>query len=182
MVNPIKGALWLSAALTLAGCQSLAGSPSAPHGCGDIPSFADNVCLLDSWVAFGLEAQRGDDAWRRDTLAEASGPRPSQKAARAVVLSWDGPSEWRQASDLYKATLSSAPPRLQPLLQQWLNDLEERRQLHAQQDAGARRQGGSRDETQALKRENEALKQQLEEMSNKLDALTDIERTINSRD
>jgi len=182
MVTKVKGALAFAVVMTLAGCQSLSGGASTPHGCGDVPTFADNVCLLDSWVAFGLEAQRGDAAWRQQVLSEIGASRAEQKAARAVVLSWDGPSEWRQASNLYKATISTAPARLQPLLQQWLNGLEERRELYAQQGAGGSRQGGNNDDTQALKRENRKLKQQLEEMSDKLDALTDIERTINSRD
>lgn len=181
MVGKMKGMLALAGITALAGCQSLSSEPTA-YGCGETPTFADNVCLLDSWVDFGLEAQRGDDAWRLDKIGELHGSRPEQKAARAVVLSWDGPAEWQQASNLYKATISSAPPRLQPLLQQWLNDLEERRQLYAQQGAGDIRQGESSDDTQTLKRENEKLKKRLQEMSDKLDALTDIERTINSRD
>lgn len=182
MVTKMRGALTLVAVMLLAGCQSLSGETATSYGCDEVPTFADNVCLLDSWVAFGLKAQRGDDAWRRQALSELDGNRAEQKAARAVVLSWDGPSEWQRASNLYKATISMAPTRLQPLMQQWLNELEERRQLYAQQEAGDTRQGENTHDTQALKRENQQLKQQLKEMSDKLDALTDIERTINSRD
>jgi len=181
MVSQMRTMLALVGVVALTGCQSLSGEP-VPYGCGEIPTYADNVCLVDAWVAFGLQAQRGDDDWRDETLAEVGQRRMDQKAVRAVVLSWDGAGEWREASDLYKASINSAPTRLQPLLQQWLNELEERRQLYAQRDTSASRQGGSHNDTQALKQENEKLKQQLEEMSNKLDALTDIERTINARD
>ncbi|MGQ7242997.1 hypothetical protein ACUN9V_05980 [Salinicola sp. V024] len=182
MVSQMKTTLLLLGMMALAGCQSLS-SESIPAGCGDIPSYADNVCLVDSWVAFGLQAQRGDDDWRQRTLDKVGQHRMDQKAVRALVLSWDGPGEWQRAADLYKASIDSAPTRLQPLLQQWLNELEERRKLYAQRSTStnASRQGGHSD-TQALKRENEKLKQQLKEMSDKLDALTDIERTINARD
>ncbi|KFF49861.1 hypothetical protein GY26_05550 [Gammaproteobacteria bacterium MFB021] len=174
----MKGVLAVAALALLSGCQSLPETDAPPPGCGELPTFADNVCLLDSWVAFGLDAQRGDTEWRQMMLERLDGSRADQKAARAVVLAWDAPQDWRRASDLYKASISSAPTRLQPLLQQWLNDLEKRRQLYAQR-AGS---SGGGSANQALQRENEALKQQLKEMSDKLDALTDIERTINSRD
>jgi FtsZ-binding cell division protein ZapB len=180
MVSQMKTTLVLLGVMTLAGCQSLS-SESIPAGCGEIPSYADNVCLVDSWVAFGLQAQRGDDDWRERTLDKVGQDRMDQKAVRALVLSWDGPGEWQHASNLYKASIDSAPARLQPLLQQWLNELEERRKLYAQRSTNASRQG-SHNDTQAVKRENEKLKQQLKEMSDKLDALTDIERTINARD
>jgi len=180
MVRQMKTTLALAGVMTLAGCQSFSGK-SIPAGCGDIPTYADNVCLVDSWVAFGLQAQRGDDDWRDETLDKVGQNRMDQKAARALVLSWDGPGEWREASNLYKASIDSAPTRLQPLLQQWLNELEERRKLYAQRSTSTSQQGSDND-TQALKRENEKLKQQLKEMSDKLDALTDIERTINARD
>ncbi|WP_110675071.1 hypothetical protein [Salinicola sp. RZ23] len=177
MITRMKGVLALTALVLLSGCQSLTGTAASPQGCGEVPTFADNVCLLDSWVAFGLDAQRADKEWREMMLDRLAGSRPNQKAARAVVLGWDAPQDWRRASELYKASINSAPTRLQPLLQQWLNGLEKRRQLYAQRASSAG-EGGD----QALKRENQALKQQLKEMSDKLDALTDIERTINSRD
>ncbi len=178
MVSQMRTTLALFGVIALAGCQSFNSEP-VPYGCGEIPTYADNVCLVDTWVEFGLQAQRGDDEWRDETLARVGQRRMDQKAVRAVVLSWDGPGEWREASDLYKASIDAAPSRLQPLLRQWLNGLEARRQLYAQRGAS---QGGRRDDTQALKDENERLKQQLQEMSDKLDALTDIERTINARD
>lgn len=182
MVSQIRTTLVLFGMMALVGCQSLSGEPRQ-YGCGDIPTYADNVCLVDSWVAFGLEAQRGDDEWRDEVLERVGQSRMDQKAVRAVVLSWDGPGQWAQASSFYKAAIGSAPPRLQPLLQQWLNELEERRQLYALRGSsgGSRVNVGSND-TQALKQENEKLKQQLKEMSDKLEALTDIERTINARD
>ncbi|WP_245392747.1 hypothetical protein [Salinicola halimionae] len=181
MVSQMKTTLVLVGVMALAGCQSLS-SESIPAGCGEIPTYADNVCLVDSWVAFGLQAQRGDDDWREQTLGKVGQRRMEQKAVRALVLSWDGPGEWQYASNLYKASIGSAPARLQPLLQQWLNELEERRKLYAQRGTGASQQGSLHNDTQALKNENQKLKQQLKEMSDKLDALTDIERTINARD
>ncbi|WP_110598829.1 hypothetical protein [Salinicola lusitanus] len=180
MVSQIRTTLALFGMLALVGCQSLSSEPKQ-YGCGDIPTYADNVCLVDSWVAFGLEAQRGDDEWREEVLERVGRSRTDQKAVRAVVLSWDGPAQWAQASNFYKASIGSAPARLQPLLQQWLNELEERRQLYASRGTnGSQRAGGN--DTRALKQENEKLKQQLKEMSDKLEALTDIERTINARD
>lgn len=182
MVNRVRGVLALAGFAMLAGCQSISSEPAQPLGCGEVPTFVDNVCLLDSWVGFGLEAQRGDDAWRQQAVDRLYGDRPDQKAARAVVLSWDGPGEWREASNLYKASIGEAPPRLQPLLQQWLNELEERRDLYSQRATGRSQPSPGARNAQALKQENEQLKQQLKEMSDKMDALTDIERTINSRD
>ncbi|WP_110643352.1 hypothetical protein [Salinicola sp. CPA57] len=181
MVSQIRTTLALVGVMALAGCQSLS-RESVPYGCGDIPTYADNVCLVDTWIAFGLQAQRGDAEWREEMLADVGQRRMDQKAVRAVVLSWDGPGEWQKASNLYKASIDSAPARLQPLLRQWLNELEARRQLYAQRGNSVRGQGSRHDGTQALKRENEKLKQQLKEMSDKLEALTDIERTINARD
>ena len=63
--------------------------------------------------------------------------------------------------------LEIAPSRLQPLLRQWLNGLEERRGLIAERDKndGARRK---------LSAENAQL-------TKKLEALTAIEESINSR-
>lgn len=181
MVSQIRTTLALVGVMALAGCQSLSREP-VPYGCGDIPTYADNVCLVDAWVSFGLESQRGDDDWRDAILNQVGQSRMDQKAVRAVVLSWDGPGEWQQASNLYKASIGSAPPRLQPLLQQWLNELEERRDLYAQRGTSVARQSSGQNDMQALKRENATLKRQLKEMSDKLDALTDIERTINARD
>ncbi|WP_157956886.1 hypothetical protein [Salinicola aestuarinus] len=162
------------------GCQSLP-EQAVPRGCGEIPRFADNVCLLDTWVAFGLESQRGDAMWRQTHLRALKGMQPERKAARAVVLGEGSPAEWAQASELYKASIDEAPPRLQPLLRQWLNALEARRRLESQ-SAAAPTAAASGGQMQALKRENQRLKQQLETVSAKLEALTDIERTINARE
>lgn len=182
MIFKMRATLAVAALVLLAGCQSLPGD-APPYGCGDIPRFADNVCLLDAWVTFGLDAQRGDSSWRRGQLEALEGEQPERKAARAVVLSWAGPGEWKRASDLYKATISEAPVRLQPLLQQWLNALEERRGLVARaRPQAAAAPAVEDDAVQALKLENQALKQRLEGVSRKLEALTDIEQTINSRE
>ncbi|MCK2184660.1 hypothetical protein [Halomonas getboli] len=161
----------------LTGCQwlpeKLTGKPQEPvveehAGCyADIPDFGEPACLLQEWVAFGLASQRGDRDWRDLTLQRVSGDTHDQRLARAVVLSWGSESEWNRASELYKADLSAAPARLQPLLRYWLNELEGRRAL-------GQRLNESRQAQQTLADEKAALDE-------KLDALTDIERNINSR-
>ncbi|KGE77264.1 hypothetical protein CVH10_03845 [Halomonas sp. ND22Bw] len=165
----------LSAGLT--GCQwlpqNLSGEPREPvveesAGCyAELPDFGDRECLLEEWTAFGLASQRGDRDWRDVTLTRLSGESHDQRLARAVVLAWGNEREWDQASELYKADLHAAPARLQPLLRYWLNELEGRRAL-------GQRLAESRRAQRALEEEKAALDE-------KLDALTDIERNINSR-
>ncbi|WP_110666776.1 hypothetical protein [Salinicola halophilus] len=177
-----RAALTLAIVAAITGCQSLP-DLNPPRGCGEIPRFADNVCLLDSWVAFGLESQRGDTMWRRTHLRALEGDQPERKAARAVVLAEGGPAQWAQASELYKASIESAPPRLQPLLRQWLNALEARRRLQRQTPSAPPATATANDDrAQALARENQQLKDELQAVSDKLEALTDIERTINARE
>ncbi|MDR5860717.1 hypothetical protein FZZ93_07370 [Halomonas eurihalina] len=169
------------AAAWLAGCQWLPeqssrddvpGPPTVaqdetPSCYAEVPSFVDDACLLRDWVAFGLASQRGDGEWRERMSERLVGSRTETRLARAVVLSWGPPSQWKQASELFKADLHAAPPRLQPLLRYWLNEIERRRdQQHRLTDSEQSRT--------ALAEEKEALTQ-------KLDALTDIERNINSR-
>ncbi len=161
----------------LAGCQwlpeTLSGQSRAPvveetAGCyAELPDFGEPGCLLQEWVAFGLASQRGDRAWREATLMRLEGDEAERRLARAVLLAWGDERQWDRASELYKADLSAAPPRLQPLLRYWLNELEGRRAL-------SRRLGESRQAQAALEEDKAAL-------SEKLDALTDIERNINSR-
>ena len=165
----------LSAGLT--GCQwlpaQLSGQPREPAveehaGCyAEIPDFGEPACLLEEWVALGLASQRGDREWRDVTLMRVSGDSHDQRLARAVVMAWGNEREWTQASELFKADLHTAPSRLQPLLRYWLNELEGRRAL-------GQRLEESRRERLAVEEEKAALDE-------KLDALTDIERNINSR-
>ncbi|GAB2779681.1 hypothetical protein GCM10027040_02120 [Halomonas shantousis] len=173
MKTKILLAMVLASSL-LAGCQGLNPQPeepvdTVPSSClGDIPTLADNICLVDAWVGFGLQAQRGDDEWRERMLSRLDGAYPGQRLARAVVLSWGNTAERRdRASELFKADISAAPSRLQPLLQQWLNGLEARRQLNE-------KLAQSQAQYHALQRENAELAQ-------KIDALTAIEQSINSR-
>lgn len=163
----------LLAVSLLAGCKALPGNagenPSvAASGClGEVPHLAPSECLLESWIDFNLAAQRGEAEWRESTLSRLEGDSTEQRLARAVVLSWSDDSEWEQASDLYKADLASAPSRLQPLLRQWLNSLEARRALAAAlADSEASRV---------------ALAHERNSLAEKLDALTAIEQSINSR-
>ncbi|SHK44441.1 hypothetical protein [Halomonas caseinilytica] len=167
------------AALWLAGCQWLpeqsrknVTGPSVrqddtPSCYAEVPGFADDACLLRDWVGFGLAAQRGDSEWRERMRERLAGSQTEERLARAVVLSWGPPSQWKQASELFKADLHAAPSRLQPLLRYWLNEVERRRE---QQN----RLADSEEARGTLAAEKEALTQ-------KLDALTDIERNINSR-
>lgn len=165
--------LALSAGSLLSGCQWLTQQPpTLPEApittcAGDIPQLADNACMMDDWVAFGLAAQRGDGEWRQTMLTRLEGDMAHLKLARATVLAWGEREDWERASELYKAEISAAPSRLQPLLQQWLNGLERRRALAAELVKSESRR-------QALKRERD-------ELAEKLDALTAIEQSINSR-
>ncbi|MDO6787197.1 hypothetical protein Q4589_06310 [Cobetia marina] len=156
--------------ITLPGNEHVADTPSVQdscHGAGDLPDFKEGNCLLDEWVAFALQAQRGNGQWRDSTLMQLEGNRHDRRLARAIVLSWGDESDWELASDLYKADLPTAPSRLQPLLRQWLNGLEERRGLIA-----------DRDKSEGVRRKLSAENAQL---SKKLEALTAIEEAINSR-
>ncbi|XKE44919.1 hypothetical protein LG302_16300 [Halomonas organivorans] len=164
----------------LAGCQWLPERLQGPEIDGpvvlesdagacyaEIPDLADDGCLLHDWVGFGLASQRGDRAWREDMLARLEGRGTDRRLARAVTLAWGSERQWDQASELFKADLHAAPPRLQPLLRYWLNEVEGRRGLN-------QRLAESRQSREALAEENAALVE-------KLEALTAIERNINSR-
>ncbi|HET8790442.1 MAG TPA: hypothetical protein VFM75_04485 [Modicisalibacter sp.] len=163
----------LLAVSLLAGCKALPGNAGetpnvVASGClNDVPSLAPSECLLESWIDFNLAAQRGEPEWRENMLDRLEGDSTKKRLARAVVLSWSDDSEWEQASDLYKADLASAPSRLQPLLRQWLNSLEARRALAAEL-------ANSEASRIALANERNSL-------AEKLDALTAIEQSINSR-
>lgn len=157
----------------LAGCQALNPSANDPFDMAssdclsDVPDLQDNACLLESWVDFGLAAQRADDAWRERTLERVEGELASERLARAVVYSWDDPSHWDDAAELFKADLALAPSRLQPLLRQWLNGLEARRELASRVD-----------QSEAARRQ---VTRERDELAQKLDALTEIEQSINLR-
>lgn len=156
--------------ITLPGTESAAVSPDVKNSClgaGGLPDFIEEDCLLDEWVAFSLQAQRGNSDWHRNTLEQLEGTRHDRRLARAVLLSWGDESDWKHASDLFKADLPTAPSRLQPLLRQWLNGLEERRDLIVE-----------RDKSDSARRKLSADNAQL---SKKLEALTAIEESINSR-
>ncbi|GED22402.1 hypothetical protein HHA01_13790 [Halomonas halmophila] len=167
-------------ALWLTGCQWLpmapeqgqeGNAPTQPEAMEcytQAPGFRDSACLLQEWVAFGLASQRADSEWRSDMLERFKGTRAEARLARAMVMAWGPVAQWKQASELLKADLHAAPSKLQPLLRYWLNELERRRDLQYRH-------------YQVLEEQKnlEADKQALEE---KLDALTDIERNINSRE
>ncbi|MCW4153748.1 hypothetical protein OM427_30050 [Halomonas sp. 18H] len=164
--------------LGLSGCQWLPMAPdddreaAAPEQeavlCdAEVPGFKDAGCMLQEWVALGLASQRGDKEWRSDMLARLDGEQSETRLARAVTLAWGPVSQWKQASELLKADLEAAPPRLQPLLQFWLNELERRRELQYR--------------LYKMVQESEALETEKQALDEKLDAMTDIERNINSR-
>lgn len=173
MKHSILVASLLAVSLVTTGCQQLLSQSDEPlvtvdNQClSEIPRLEPSDCLLESWVEFGLAAQRGDAAWRENTLAELDGKSADQRLARAVVLSWAERERWKDASELYKAELAAAPSQLQPLLRQWLNGLEGRRALL--EEIAANRSARNR-----AVRERDAL-------AEKLDALTAIEKSINSR-
>ncbi|WP_192035361.1 hypothetical protein [Halomonas sp. YLGW01] len=173
----------LVAASLLAGCQWLPAQSSSPPptlselpaDCqGEGPSLTVSACQTEAWLALGLASQRGDRAWRDRQLARLATTDTRDRLARAVVLSWGAESEWHQASELYKADLAKAPAELQPLLRYWLNELEGRR-------AQAGRLAEQSRARQALADENAAQAEKLEELTDKLEALSDIEQSINLR-
>ncbi|MEQ5800930.1 hypothetical protein [Halomonas sp. H10-9-1] len=175
-------------AVWLAGCELLPAVPfelpsgrttsetaAAANGCrAELPSFADDDCLLPEWVAFGLASQRGDRAWREAMLTRLEGAAAERRLARAVALSWGSQGQWDHASELYKADLSAAPVALQPLLRYWLNELEGRRAMAGRLSAAQSAQAQSEALSASLKEENADLEK-------KLEALTAIERSINLR-
>lgn len=173
-MKPLSRVAGLLATSLLVGCQLPAEQnpappvvAAAPQCLESVPRLEDNECLLDAWVDFGLAAQRGDDAWRADILERAAGEAKHARLARAVVYAWGDPGDWERASELFKADLSAAPSQLQPLLRQWLNGLEARRKLARElaESESSRRQ----------------LVTERDELAEKLDALTAIEQSINSR-
>lgn len=160
----------------LAGCELVperlfTGRPASVATSGPcvaaIPDFDDPACLLDDWIDFGLDSQRGDSAWRSAMLVSLEGEEAERRLARAILLAWGSRQQWDRASELFKADLEAAPGGLQPLLRYWLNELEGRR-------ARSSRLAGARAELAATQRENAAL-------AEKLEALTAIERNINLR-
>ncbi|HSH56608.1 MAG TPA: hypothetical protein VK965_01485 [Halomonas sp.] len=170
----------------LAGCESLPRGlmehstepasvvESVAHCRAELPSFTDGACLLREWVDFGLASQRGDRAWRNAMLTRLEGEEAEQRLARAVALSWGSHRQWEQASELYKADLSAAPVTLQPLLRYWLNELERRRAMLGRLSAARSSQADNEARITALEGEKAAL-------TEKLEALTAIERSINLR-
>jgi hypothetical protein len=131
------------------------------------PDFGDPACLLDDWIDFGLDSQRGDSAWRSAMLVSLKGEQAERRLARSILLAWGSRSQWDRASELFKADLEAAPTELQPLLRYWLNELEGRR-------ARAGRLAATQAELAAMQRENAVL-------AEKLEALTAIEQNINLR-
>lgn len=164
----LAGAL---AASLLTGCQMMPGQSfemgDSTHCLDELPTLADRSCMLESWIDFGLAAQRGDNQWREETLDRISSDSTRDRLARAVMYSWSSQESWERASELYKADLSSAPSELQPLLRQWLNSLERHRRL-----------AQSYNESESSRRQ---LISERDELSKKLDALTAIEENFNLR-
>ncbi|MDR5900781.1 MULTISPECIES: hypothetical protein [Halomonas] len=170
----------------LVGCESLSQGlmehsaeptsvvESAAHCRSELPSFTNEACLLREWVDFGLASQRGDRTWRDAMLKRLEGEEAEQRLARAVALSWGNHRQWVLASELYKADLGAAPVTLQPLLRYWLNELERRRAMLGRLNAAHSSQLDSEARITALEGEKAAL-------TEKLEALTAIERSINLR-
>nr|WP_298379896.1 hypothetical protein [uncultured Halomonas sp.] len=162
------------AASLLAGCHMLpemAGADSDPaesaQCLSDVPSLTASDCMLGAWVDFGLAAQRADKEWRENILEQVEGDTHNDRLARAVVYSWSSQGRWDDAAKLFEADLSAAPSELQPLLRQWLNGLEARRKLL-----------GDLYRSEASRRQ---VSQERDDLAKKLDALTAIEESINSR-
>lgn len=167
--------LSVSIGLSLSGCQSLSSQPAVADSATNCyfsgaPALVEGACLLPTWITFGLQSQEGDAQWRSETLAEFTGSDTRSRLVRAVVLSWDSPSNWREASSLYEAGIPEAPAMLQPLLTQWANELEARRELASTHQRGDRQ----RQQIKELQEKNAQL-------TKKLEALTAIEESMNAR-
>lgn len=168
------------AIVSMTGCQWVPMTQATDEGVhapacfGDVPDFSLDDCLLDDWIAFGLASQQGDSAWRGEMGEKVDAQQADQRLAQAILLSWGNESEQSQASSLLRADLATAPPRLQPLLSYWLNELEQRREITA-------RLAAARSARNAVDEENRVLNSKIEAQDKKLEALTDIERNINSR-
>lgn len=170
-------ALLSLAATLLVGCEALPGLQQSEtdsslellNECSEaIPVLAESRCLVDAWIAFSLASQRGDQEWREAALEQTQGSAPEQHLQRAVVLAWSGSTQqWGQAAELIRDDLHAAPSDLQPLLRYWLNELEGRRSLSSRLNSSER-------ERRELVEANVSL-------TEKLEALTDIEQSINLR-
>ncbi|PAU76044.1 hypothetical protein [Halomonas salipaludis] len=168
--------LSLAAVMLLVGCEAFPAmqqsevepEPELPTQCNEpTPTLVESPCLVDAWVAYGLASQRGDREWRDAQIEQLQGSTPEQHLQRAVVLAWGSERQWSEAAELLRDDLHAAPSDLQPLLRYWLNEVEGRRAL-------ANRLERSESERRGLAEENESL-------AEKLEALTDIEQSINLR-
>ncbi|MDR5906435.1 hypothetical protein [Franzmannia qiaohouensis] len=168
--------LSLATAMLLVGCEAFPAmqqsevepEPELPTQCDEpIPTLVESACLVEAWVAYGLASQRADREWRDEQLEQLEGSTPEQHLQRAVVLAWGSERQWDQAAALLEEDLHAAPSDLQPLLRYWLNEVEGRRAL-------SNRLQRSENERRSLAEANESL-------TEKLEALTDIEQSINLR-
>ncbi|QJQ95149.1 MULTISPECIES: hypothetical protein [Halomonadaceae] len=163
-------------AVALVGCEMMPTAhieaPNAnselPTECNEeIPTLVESTCLVDAWVAFGLASQRGNREWRDEMLERVDSPTAQARLNRAVLLAWGTERQWNQAAELLREDIHAAPSDLQPLLRYWLNEVEGRRGM-------SERLERSESQRRAASEENAAL-------SEKLEALTDIEQSINLR-
>lgn len=177
-------------AVILAGCQwlPLTAEPAGSQGLacpGGVPDFTPDACLLDDWIAFGLASQQADEAWRSATLAQlgeaAETQHPAQRLATASVLAWGDEPQRRQASSLLHADLDVAPKPLQPLLDYWLGELEQRRAMYARLSEEERKSRALARRNHQLKTDVDTLDSRVDALQTKIQTLTDIERNIDSR-
>ena len=76
--------------ITMPGSEPEVVSPSVRESCygaGDLPDFTGEDCLLDEWVAFALQAQRGNSGWRESTLLQLEQATATTVASRVPSCS-----------------------------------------------------------------------------------------------
>ncbi|MFD2191167.1 hypothetical protein [Pistricoccus aurantiacus] len=156
---------------------------------GAVPPLVNSEAALQAWVDYGLAAQRNDQEWREKKMSQIDIYDEQTQLAQAVLLSWGSERQWEKAAALYEAGLPMAPPKLEPLFRYWMNDLKRRRELlrrlyysesrRQPSSVAPRQQRDSSNVEEAT--ELEEVKRKLKETTEKLDALTDIEKNINQR-
>ncbi|MFC0268068.1 hypothetical protein [Kushneria aurantia] len=172
----------LGLTLLLGGCSltdsRLSGTTEQHCVTHGIPSLVDDECLLPTWVAFGRTAQTGSAQWRDEVLHYMQDDSPRAGLVRALVYAYQQPAQWSQSVALLRRYSAEAPSSIQPLLQQWRHDVEQRIALNARLDEQQSRSSAGNSRQRGRIRELEA---QNAELRRKLDALTAIEQSMNQR-
>lgn len=159
-------------AMLLAGCQA-PGSTLKSCALHSVPNLTPSPCMLPEWVAFAQQSRMATSNWRKLVLERIPGDTTRAVMVRATVYAWDtSPAKWREAQRLYTVVQPSLGREMQPLVQQWLHDIDLRLKLQQSSaalesahstPAAAKASGQHR--IDMLERQNAELKQKLDELA-----------------